>query len=175
MVKRGLYIGRFQPFHLGHFKTIQEIENMNIVDELLIAIGSPTKSYEKNNPFTLGERIEMVNSSIKNQFDLDILISSIPDTEDNAVWVSNAIPKLPKFDIVFANNPLVKLLFKEAGYDVVPTPMINRTMFSGTVIRNKILEGSASWIFHVPKTVSSFIINNNYSTRMRELNKTDSE
>ncbi|MFB0514560.1 MAG: adenylyltransferase/cytidyltransferase family protein, partial [Candidatus Bathyarchaeia archaeon] len=38
MVKRGLFVGRFQPIHKGHVKAISDI--LKQVDELVIVIGS---------------------------------------------------------------------------------------------------------------------------------------
>ena len=38
MVKRGLYVGRFQPFHLGHLGAVKSI--LEDVEELVIVIGS---------------------------------------------------------------------------------------------------------------------------------------
>lgn len=37
---RGLFVGRFQPFHLGHLHVIKEL--LEKVDELIIAIGMPS-------------------------------------------------------------------------------------------------------------------------------------
>ena len=55
MVNRGLYVGRFQPFHLGHLGAIKAV--LKEVDELIIVIGSAQYSHNFNNPFTAGERL----------------------------------------------------------------------------------------------------------------------
>ncbi|MCD4800755.1 MAG: adenylyltransferase/cytidyltransferase family protein, partial [Methanococcoides sp.] len=47
-MKRAFYIGRFQPFHLGHHSVITSIAEE--VDELIIGIGSAQTSHEVNNP-----------------------------------------------------------------------------------------------------------------------------
>ncbi|MEM3079801.1 MAG: adenylyltransferase/cytidyltransferase family protein, partial [Thermoproteota archaeon] len=54
MSSRGLFIGRFQPFHLGHLKAVEYI--INRVDEVIIGIGSAQYSHTLENPFTAGER-----------------------------------------------------------------------------------------------------------------------
>ncbi|MCK5309571.1 MAG: adenylyltransferase/cytidyltransferase family protein, partial [Thermoplasmata archaeon] len=51
---RGLIIGRFQPFHKGHFEVLKEIAGQ--VDKLIIGIGSADESYTFEDPFTAGER-----------------------------------------------------------------------------------------------------------------------
>ena len=58
-MKRGLFIGRFQPFHFGH---LQDIKNaMKEVDELIIGIGSCNEEHTKENPFTVKERVDIIN------------------------------------------------------------------------------------------------------------------
>src|SRR5659263_82481 len=62
MVNRGLYVGRFQPFHLGHLDAIKYA--LKQVDELVIVIGSAQYSHNANNPFTAGERLVMVRQAL---------------------------------------------------------------------------------------------------------------
>lgn len=42
---RGLLIGRFQPFHLGHEYLIERIDEA--VDEVVVGIGSAGESHSK--------------------------------------------------------------------------------------------------------------------------------
>ena len=62
MVYRGLYVGRFQPFHLGHLDAIKYA--LKQADELVIVIGSAQYSHNANNPFTAGERLIMVRQAL---------------------------------------------------------------------------------------------------------------
>ena len=48
-MKRRCCIGRFQPFHLGHYSVITSIARD--VDELVIGIGSATKEPRAKEPF----------------------------------------------------------------------------------------------------------------------------
>ncbi|MEM1589096.1 MAG: adenylyltransferase/cytidyltransferase family protein, partial [Candidatus Bathyarchaeia archaeon] len=50
MTKRGLFVGRFQPFHKGHLQAVKEI--LDEVDELVIVVGSAQYSHRIDNPFT---------------------------------------------------------------------------------------------------------------------------
>ena len=59
---RGLYIGRFQPYHLGHQAVLEEIARE--VDEIVIVIGSAQESHGPENPFTSGERMEMIYAAL---------------------------------------------------------------------------------------------------------------
>ena len=63
-IKRGLIVGRFQPYHFGHHVAIKKI--IDDVDELIIVVGSSKESHSRKNPFTAGERIEMIVTALKN-------------------------------------------------------------------------------------------------------------
>ena len=63
--KRGLIIGRFQPFHNGHLKLVQQV--LNECEELIIVIGSSQFNYLYKDPFTAGERLEMIYATISFQ------------------------------------------------------------------------------------------------------------
>ena len=62
MVNRGLYVGRFQPFHLGHVEAIKKI--LDEVEELVVVIGSAQYSHNRGNPFTVGERLVMIRNAL---------------------------------------------------------------------------------------------------------------
>ncbi len=148
-VKRGFYIGRFQPFHLGHLKVIGEIARQ--VDELVIGIGSAQLSHKPENPFTAGERILMITRSLE---DLDLFYYVIPinDLYQNALWVAHVRSLTPPFTDVYSNNPLVSRLFLESGYDLKYSPMYNRQEYSGTEIRRRML-ADEEWEKLVPEAV----------------------
>ena len=53
-----VYIGRFQPFHLGHVHVINEA--LEHAEQLLIFIGSSNESRTAKNPFTFDERCDVI-------------------------------------------------------------------------------------------------------------------
>ncbi|RLF50463.1 MAG: nicotinamide-nucleotide adenylyltransferase, partial [Thermoplasmata archaeon] len=53
---RVLFIGRFQPFHNGHAFVVSQFNEY----EIIFVIGSAYNSYSFENPFTAGERCEMI-------------------------------------------------------------------------------------------------------------------
>ena len=61
--RRGLFVGRFQPFHLGHLGAIKTA--LERVQELIIVVGSAEYSHSDKNPFTAGERVEMILAAMK--------------------------------------------------------------------------------------------------------------
>ena len=105
MVNRGLYVGRFQPFHLGHLGAIKAV--LKEVDELVIVIGSAQYSHNSNNPFTAGERLVMIRRALQEaKVDYSKLwIVPVPDVHLHMLWVSALEGYTPKFKVVIPMNP----------------------------------------------------------------------
>jgi len=172
MVKRGLFVGRFQPFHMGHLRAVKGI--LNEVDEIVIAVGSAQYSHRKNNPFTVGERVVMIRKALE---EAEIPCSKywivpIPDLHIHMVWVSEVLGYTPKFDVVYTNEPLTRRLFVEAGFEVRPIPFHKREIYSATEIRARILNGE-NWEELVPESVAGYIKEIDGVQRLRDLAKTD--
>ncbi len=132
-----LIIGRFQPFHFGHLKLIEWTADE--VDSLIIAIGSSQEAHTIENPFTAGERRDMIRESLRTRFKYSIV--EIADINDDSKWVSHVKRIVPDFELVYTNGELERDLFADAGIEVKTTPFFNRDRYSGTAIRERILEG----------------------------------
>ena len=172
--KKGIYIGRFSPFHNGHLESIKNI--LTQVDEVIIVVGSAQLCYQIQNPFTAGERITMIKLALEEE-KIDksrYMIVPVPDVDAHHKWVSQIITYVPRFDVVYSNGPLVKYLFKQRGIRVNEIPFFKRASLSATNVRNKILK-KEDWITLVPKNVYKFIEEIDGVNRIRELNKTDDE
>ena len=172
MVNRGVYVGRFQPFHLGHLGAIQAI--LKEVDELVIVIGSAQYSHKPNNPFTAGERLVMIRSALlEAKVDLSkIWIVPVPDVHLHMIWVSAVEGYTPKFSVCYSNEPLTRRLFTEAGYPVKDIPFFDRKQYMSTSIREKMLRGE-SWTKFVPDSVAKFVAEIDGVNRIRDLARTD--
>jgi nicotinamide-nucleotide adenylyltransferase len=172
MAKRGLYIGRFQPFHSGHLNAIRDA--LKEVKELVIVIGSAQYSHNIANPFTAGERLVMIREALEeDEIDCSrVWIVPVPDVHLHMMWVSAVEGYTPHFDVVYSNEPLTRRLFTEAGYKVKPIPFFQRKRYSSTNIREKMLVND-EWEAFVPKSVARFIKDIDGISRLRDLNKTD--
>lgn len=62
MSKTYVYIGRFQPFHNGHYNVC--LSALKEADKLLIVIGSINKARDTKNPFSFDERKKMILESL---------------------------------------------------------------------------------------------------------------
>lgn len=172
MVKRGIYVGRFQPFHNGHLAVIKDI--LEEVDELIVVIGSAQYSHRIDNPFTAGERMTMTIEALKEAGILCERCCVVPvrDMHVHMLWVAEVVGYTPKFDLVYGNEPLTRRLFQEAGFTVKSVPYKKRDVYSATEIRRRMLTGK-NWEELVPRSVAKFIKEIDGVQRLRDLNKTD--
>lgn len=171
---RALYLGRFNPPHKGHIHAIKFILEQPDIDEIIILIGSGEKGYSTKNPFTGGERLEMVTAIVRKNFDFKkFYIASIPDVNRNTIWPANVIDLVPSFDVVFTNNPLVQQLFlKIASKKVREVPLSNRRDYSGKEIRKRMIKGK-EWKDLVPSEVVELIEMHQGIERIQEVSKSD--
>ena len=172
MKKRGLFIGRFQPFHLGHYHVIKQA--LSEVEELIIAVGSSQLSYTLTNPFTAGERLVMIRRAISS-YNLPLerfWIIPIEDINNNSLWVSYVKSLVPSFSIVYSNNSLVRILFTDAHYEVKQIPLIKRTEYSATYIRKLMINGK-KWDHLVPPAVAEYLKEIEAERRLKILSQKD--
>lgn len=169
---RGLLIGRYQPFHRGHLEVLND--TMKRCDELIIGIGSAQESHTFENPFTAGERIEMIRLCLSSEERTRTVIIPIPDINRYAIWVSHIESLVPPFERVFTNNPLTKSLFEDWEYEVLSSKMFDREKYSGTEIRMRMLNGEP-WEELVPEQIIDFLKGLDAKSRISADTETDEE
>ena len=122
-MKRGFYIGRFQPYHNGHQSVLERMAEE--VDEIVIGIGSAQLSHQVENPFTAGERVLMITRALSS-LDRPFYVIPIEDIKRNSLWVAHVRSMTPPFDLCYSSNPLVVQLFRESGITVQSPAMYER-------------------------------------------------
>lgn len=152
--RRALFIGRFQPFHNGHLAMVKRILETN--EEIIVGIGSAQYSHTGENPFTAGERYEMIKRALDAEGIHNYHIVPIPDTHVHSIWVSHIRSLVPHFDVVYSNSDLVVRLFREHGVKVLSPPLVDRARLSGTELRERMLKGG-EWESLVPAAVAAYI------------------
>ena len=171
MVPRtGLFVGRFQPFHNGHLATVKFA--LGKVERLVIVVGSAQKSHELRNPFTAGERIEMIKDSIDSDKQVDperILIIPVPDVDVHFLWTRQVDMLVPRYDMVIANDPFTIFLFRDKGVKVIEAPMQKRSELSATNIRMLISHGNSGWTKLVPPEVAKLVRSIDGEARVRTI------
>ncbi len=168
-IVRGLFLGRFQPYHNGHHAVVEQIAKE--VDELIIGIGSAQWSHSFDNPFTAGERVMMIRRAIKH---LPIITYVLPieDIQRNSLYVAHIKTIVPPFQVVYSNNPLIRRLFEEEGIEVRRTAMIHRNEYWGVEIRRRMANGEP-WEHLVPQAVVEVIHEIGGVERLRQVTETD--
>ena len=166
-----LFIGRFQPLHVGHISAIESIVAEN--SSLIVGIGSSEKCYTAENPFSCEERKEMIvralsKAAAPGKSYGDFRIVPIPDINDYPKWVSHVENLAGDFDVVYTGNAVVNDLFTKKGYDV--KQFSEPRYISASQIRDMIARGN-DWEKFVPDCVASFIREINGQERIRALHK----
>ena len=169
--KRGLIIRRFQPFHNGHIKLIQQI--LEECNELIVVIGSAQFNYLYKDPFTAGERIEMIHATVSYQRIDHCKIFLIPlvNFENNACWLEYLKSMVPTFEIIYSGNEYVRYLSKKDT--IVKEPIfVNKIKFNGENIR-KLIVDNRKWEDLVPFPVKELIMKVDGIERIQLLSKSD--
>lgn len=168
-MKRGFYVGRFQPYHNGHQAGLSELAGT--CDEIIIGVGSAQLSHAIDNPFTAGERVLMITRALTT-LGCPYYVIPIEDVQRNALWAAHVVSMTPPFDTCYSSNPLVVRLFCEAGVAVQSPKMYKRDRHSGTEIRRRMLCGEP-WEHLVPPAVETVIREIDGVERLRQIAKDD--
>ena len=162
----GLLVGRFQPFHLGHLDAV--LFGLSRTENLFIGVGSSNKFNEKKNPFSAEERKEMIISSIESSMLGRVKIFEIPDVDNHEKWTFEIDQIVPKYDVVFTNDEFTKTLFKKRQINVIPVVLKEREKFSGTNIRQLIIDDK-NWQDLVPQGTRIVLDKLNAKERLKNL------
>ncbi|MEM2213562.1 MAG: nicotinamide-nucleotide adenylyltransferase [Candidatus Nezhaarchaeales archaeon] len=163
MKTRALFIGRFQPFHNGHLYSINHV--LEKIDELIIVVAAAQYSFTMDNPFTAGERIEMIRAGLGDLYE-EVYIVPVDNIPSNYEWPRHVLSYTPRAQVVYSNNEIVRALFRNYGLEVRETPLIPGV--SGTIVRRLMIEGG-EWEKLVPAGTAMVIKEINGVERVRLL------
>ncbi|MFB6212990.1 MAG: adenylyltransferase/cytidyltransferase family protein [Candidatus Nanohaloarchaea archaeon] len=144
--KKAVFLGRFQPLHVGHRKAIENTRDR--FGELVVAVGSADKSREEDNPLSFEERKAIIEDCFP-ELRIVPVEDDEKDEEGNRRWAEN-IEELGA-DVVVSNNDLVKELVEEhTSMEAVEQEMHEPDVYSGTEVRRRIRSGE-EWRYLVPE------------------------
>jgi bifunctional NMN adenylyltransferase/nudix hydrolase len=158
-----VYIGRFQPFHLGHLDTVQQA--LDQADKVIMLVGSSNRSRSIKNSFTYEERKQMIELSVN---DPNVIIAPIPDYPYREVeWenhIKNQVEAIAGYHTFKGKEPKIGIIGHEkddSSYylnSFPEWPHINPPNYkdiNATDIRNSYFTGLTTWKKYVtPKVVS---------------------
>jgi nicotinamide-nucleotide adenylyltransferase len=156
MSKIALYLGRFQPFHLGHLDAVNQIISDGIT-KIIIGIGSSQEELTRSNPFSYYERKEMVRRALQ-ELKVDFEIHPIPDFANNQDWVDYIQEELPVFNYIYSGNPFVQICFVEGKIDREFKTLDIISVVKGTTIRQNIERRMENWSHLLPNEVLKYLI-----------------
>ena len=82
-----VFIGRFQPFHAGHYYVVQQALEKS--ENVILLLGSHEASRSFRNPFTTQERIQIISSCFKQETLERIHFAPIHDhTYNEERWIT---------------------------------------------------------------------------------------
>jgi nicotinamide-nucleotide adenylyltransferase len=168
---RGLLVGRFQPFHRGHLEVVRRILAARPGVPLILGVGTAEESFTWKNPFTAGERFEMIEGALREAGVGPVVVVPLADIRRHAQWVAYLRSMLPHFDRVYTNNPLTRLLFERAGFAVESPQLIERRRFEGAHIRD-CLARNRGWRPLVPPAVGDYLEEIGAPARLAMLRRT---
>lgn len=148
--KRGLIIGRFQGFHIGHAYMIDKA--LELCDYVTIFIGSAQESGTKRNPFSYNMRANIITLNYREAIEngrLRLLPLRDIGAGDNAIWGTYVMNKYREYeggapDVIISGNDKERLRWLTP--DIAPNTaelMISRNdvKISATELRAAIVNG----------------------------------
>jgi nicotinamide-nucleotide adenylyltransferase len=144
-----LYLGRFQPFHLGHLECLRRIRKQSPV--VIIGIGSAQYSRDARNPLTFEERralILHVLEQVKLGFS-NVFIVPIPDIHNEHLWMQNIKLLLGNSIRVYSNNEWVRGLANAGGIETAERFEFDMGSYNGSRVR-ELIAVDGNWQRLVP-------------------------
>lgn len=153
----GLFLGRFQPFHLGHLYSLHRA--LEVAEDVVVGIGSANVRDEQNNPLSYEQRKEMMKKVIEEEglSERVIRIVGIDDFPSDDDWAREVENKVGEFQVVVGNNEWTNGVLEKKGYKVAWSGLHNRDRLEGVKIRELLRRESEEWKYRVPKYLTAMI------------------
>lgn len=149
----GLFLGRFQPLHLGHLKDIKRASAE--CDQVIIGIGSSQEENTVDNPFSFEERKTMIRRTLDHEGIANYSIKGVIDINNDDKYVAHVKTIVLEFDVVYTGSRNTQKLFEAAGYKVIFVKLYQD--IHATTIRDNIAK-KCGWELLVPGPVHDYIL-----------------
>jgi nicotinamide-nucleotide adenylyltransferase len=149
-----VFPGRFQPFHNGHAAGLQHAASL--YERVVVAISNAHVSHTASDPFTGGERYEMIDawaSALSIRGRLDII--PVPVDDEPTSWVATIRAISPDFRNVYTRSAWTETLFAYWG---IPNSasLIRDNLLSASEVRASMTRGE-DWRSLVPPPVAQVL------------------
>lgn len=155
--KCGLYIGRFQPLHIGHTHIIRKM--LDECDKVIVAIGSAQESSTKRNPFSYAERHYFISEAFN--YDEALICLPLKDREnpsDDASWGDYVFARVKQWcgltpDAIYEGEESERVhWYDNLGVEIVRVPR-SILPISGTMLREAIAQNDKEVVFQWIPTI----------------------
>ena len=131
-----VFIGRFQPIHLGHHRTIKR--GLKDHDEFVVGLGSPEKSGTRENPLTAEQRESLIKACFP-----DVEIVRIEDEDRGPEgfpdWIDR-VRRKTEADALLTGNRIVQEIVRESEMELLEVEKWRPGLYSGSKVRARIRE-----------------------------------
>jgi len=106
-----VFIGRFQPFHLGHLEVINHA--LEAAETLVVLVGSSGAPRNHRNPFTFDERRQMILTCIPGHVRNRVLVKPLEDAAYNdSKWIHDVQTQVMRsaWEFGYTNEPTTTLI-----------------------------------------------------------------
>ena len=162
MKTKSLFIGRFQPFHIGHLADIRSIIEHG--EHCIIVIAAANKIGTWRNPLTGDERERILRETLAEEEKLNpgtvppdnYEIHQLADIDDDKRWAEYVVSSLPPFEKIYSGSKFVRSFFEnDDRFKTIAVKMIpdgHGDRVRATNIRKKILKWEDYGEYLRPKT-----------------------
>jgi nicotinamide-nucleotide adenylyltransferase len=144
---KAVFLGRFQPFHKGHYNVVEKYRGE--YDDFSLVIGSAGAEETKDNPLSFEERKEVIQECFP-ELEIQKLEDEEKNKEGNRKWVTNLEDKTDAEKIISGNKLVQRLVSEYSEMNVQSPDMYDPEIYSGTEIRRRIRSGE-EWRYLIPK------------------------
>nr|WP_231737048.1 adenylyltransferase/cytidyltransferase family protein [Halobacterium sp. CBA1126] len=135
--ERAAFPGRFQPFHVGHYRTVRRLRREY---DLVVALGSPQKARTPRNPLTAAERERVVRECFPA---LDLVRVRDEDRGEAGYpdWGRRLVARTDADVVVTGNETVADIVREHTDARVEAQRLHDPDRYSGTEIRRRIRAG----------------------------------
>ena len=153
--KVALFIGRFQPFHNGHWYSLTKC--FELAENVIVGIGSSQESGTEANHFDFELRKRMIETLAGVTRKVEVW--AIPDVFNDVKWGKMILTLLAENNyqveevVAVGNNEWTNRIMKQVGIDVYESGLYNRDELEGIKIRQMMKVGDERWVKRVPENI----------------------
>ncbi len=178
-MQSALFLGRFQPFHLGHLDVVKKILEKN--ERVIIVIGSAEKNFLPDNPLTAGERFQLIEEALHEAKIPAEKYCIIPvrNVNNYALWVNHVNCYIPPYDKLFTGSEIVKACYEGKYHYPNEKSKVGPEIFqlkrvlkiSASDVRKAILKNKG-WEKLLPPVVAKILKSWNIQKRLHDIKET---